>query len=94
MFAINSVIIFLQCKQVTREDVVFHCTIEHYGQVKFVTSNPRWADLVPPPTEAEFTAPLKEQEDWEEEVREAEKLIPKESWISEIRQRELWIGSH
>ena len=73
----------------------FVSRIEHYGEVKFVTSNPsRWADLVPPPTEAEFTPPLKESEDWEEEVREAEKLILKESWISEIRQRELRIGNH
>ena len=69
--------------------------MEHYGEVRLVNSNPsRWADLVPPPKEAELTSPLQQEEDWEEEVAEAEKFIPKESWISEIRQRELWIGSH
>ena len=75
--------------------VFFMSRMEHYGQVVFTTSNPsRWADLVPPPKAAEEEPPARQPEDWEEEVSEAEKFIPKESWISEIRQRELRIGSH
>ena len=73
----------------------FMSKMEFYGQVKFVKSNPsRWADLVPPPTEAEFTPPLTEPESWEEEVAARELYINKESWDCEIRQRELRIGSH
>ena len=73
----------------------FLSRMEHYGEVKFVTSNPsRWADLVPPPTEPEVTTPLSEAESWDEEVTAREVYIDKDSWDSEIRQRELRIGSH
>ena len=70
----------------------FMSKMEHYGQVVFITSKPsRWADLVPPPTEAEVDPPASPPESWDTEVTARELYIPKESWDSEVRQR---IGSH
>ena len=65
---------------------------EFYSKVVFKGTNPsRWAGMVPPPKEEE---PVRSPPESWDAVSARELHIPKESWDSEVRQRELRIGSH
>ena len=72
----------------------FNSRMEFYSRVVINGQKPsRWAKLVPKFKEVELEN-RRPAESWDEEVAASERFIGKESWYSEVRQRELRIGSN